>query len=159
MLNLQNLYSVAESLDGLRYNFVTDSGVEYSAYFICMNSYGNMLNNTYMFNFERLHNIKTKSDPKIKHTICSILLSFFSNHNNAIIYICDSSDEREEMRNRVFSRWYKDMEIVNVERFNISTKTDYYKVFASLFICKDNPEIDSIVVAFKEIIQDISIIE
>ena len=55
--------------------------------------------------------IANKDDENIAKTICSILMEFFSNHENVIIFICDSTDKRERQRNIIFNKWFHHFDI------------------------------------------------
>jgi hypothetical protein len=53
--------------------------------------------------------IKPKKDERIPVTVAAIFYSFYKElPNDVVIYICDSSDRKERIRERLFNSWYYD---------------------------------------------------
>ncbi len=72
-----------------------------------------------------------------------------------ILYICDMSDGKQAIRNRLFSMWYYEYEQRESFTF-LSTKvevesTDYY---ASVLVKNSNPQLEDIKVAFNSFIEN-----
>ncbi|MDC7195753.1 DUF6169 family protein, partial [Phocaeicola vulgatus] len=70
-------------------------------------------------------------------------------------YICDMSDGKQAIRNRLFSMWYYEYEQRESFTF-LSTKvevesTDYY---ASVLVKNSNPQLEDIKVAFNSFIEN-----
>lgn len=103
------------------FTFITDSGV---TYILELSTYelGNpFFKNLYSLSFYPVTNInkinKPIDDVKIKTTILNILTEFLENNQQGIIqYICDSSDNRQNSRNRLFNKWFN--EVDNRESYN-----------------------------------------
>lgn len=88
------------------YSFYTDAGVKYSAYF---REYAMDFYYLYEFGFYRNQEGRFSLDRRIKETIKLILLDFWKNHDNIILFVCDSMDGRSLSRQRLFNRWYSEM--------------------------------------------------
>lgn len=98
------------------------------------------------------HSVK---DPLVRETIWVILETFFLENNPVILYICDMSDGKQAIRNRLFSMWYYEYEQQESFTF-LSTKvevesTDYY---ASVLVKNSNPQLEDIKVAFNSFIEN-----
>jgi hypothetical protein len=46
------------------------------------------------------------ADPLIEPTIARIFQDFFARRGVVVVYICDSSDNRQAVRHRMFNRWF-----------------------------------------------------
>lgn len=144
-LNLQPLYPIHQQ-DESGYMFITDSGVEYTAYFIDISdSFGER--NVYSFSFEAKG--KSAKDERIRNSIISILSKFFQNELNVMLMVCDSKDRREEARFKLFQRWYTGIPQDEIEKIDIFAKQEDYNICSSLFISRKHPRNEQI----KEIFQ------
>ncbi|QDK79235.1 hypothetical protein EXU85_11710 [Spirosoma sp. KCTC 42546] len=90
-------------------------------------------------------------DPLTEDTIRAIFTDFFCSLDHVIVYICDSSDGREQARFRKFTSWYyKDMDAMPADLFKmdaylpdgdrttilsgiLSTRHPYFSQFVELF--------------------------
>lgn len=95
-------------------------------------------------------------DTKIPYTIASIFIDFFKKDNQqAIVYICDSSDIRQEVRRRKFNQWvelFKGDDFVKVDTEIIESPVITYH--NSIILRADNPRREIIVDVFKELAND-----
>lgn len=85
---------------------------------------------------------------QIRDTIGQIL-SIYLKMNCCIIWLCDNSDEKELLRNRLFNRWYycfTEQEHEKIDRYNIDSR-----IYASLVIRKDNINYIEILRQFDEL--------
>lgn len=88
------------------------------------------------------------ADPLTEPTIRAIFYDFFRSIEHVIIYICDSSDGRQEARFRKFTSWYykniavdlfkMDARLPDGDRFTLlsgilSKKNPYFSQFVELF--------------------------
>lgn len=134
--------------------FRTLSGSVYEVGFV--EDYTFMDENAYQFFIIELEGNHSVRDELVKQTIWSIIETFFSENNPIVLYICDMSDGKQAVRNRLFSIWYNEYE--NKENFTfLSTKvevedTDYY---ASIIIKNSNPQIEEIKKSFEKFIQEL----
>ena len=57
---------------------------------------------TYQLVIINTNNKKSPRDSKVKDTIIAIIEDFFSNNENVLLYICETGDSKQSMRNRLF---------------------------------------------------------
>jgi hypothetical protein len=93
-------------------------------------------------------------DPLIPPTIATIFGVFFEQHERVIVYICDTSDERGEARQRKFSSWFNLYKGSYIQ-FNdsvIDEKGEIY--YVSLIIKRNNPYRLRLMLAFNELVTE-----
>ncbi len=91
---------------------------------------------------------RVPADPLTEPTIRAIFYDFFRSKEHVIVYICDSSDGRQEARFRKFTNWYykniavdlfkMDARLPDGDRFTLlsgilSKKHPYFSQFVELF--------------------------
>ncbi|MDO4181904.1 MAG: DUF6169 family protein, partial [Bacteroidales bacterium] len=64
----------------------------------------------YQFYILEMTGSRFKEDPFVKQTICTIIEVFFEENDLVLLYICDMSDGKQSIRNRLFSKWYHEYE-------------------------------------------------
>ena len=138
----------------LTYSFVTKHGITYHAYFLDCSFYHPALTDVYTFNIEPEENVPHPIDRRIALTIRHILRQFFNNNENAMIMVCDSLDGKELKRARLFSRWFMQYNDGNIQKYDASSATEYYMLYVSLYIHRNNPNIRQIVNAFYELVKN-----
>lgn len=148
-MQFNEIYEVTTNDDRNEYHFTTSLNYQYNVYFLpakedYFSEYPDIPDNIYLFGFSLLNaSVKLMPfDAKVAQTICRILVDFFNNHKNIIIFICDSTDRRERQRYITFSQWF--------HRFNtecLFEKTDKIleydsdnRYYLSLIYRKDNPD-------------------
>ena len=132
----------------LMYEFTTIHGDVYVAYFIDMAVYSPHFNNVYTFNFESRNEVNSPQDERIADTICSIVGTIFEDNKNAVIIICDNTDNREQGRNRLFQQWYSRINNTSICKVDKQYHSEDYDIYSSLLIHADNPDLGNIVEAF-----------
>lgn len=132
------------------YVFITDNEIIYNISFMeDMQIAGCQ---TYQFSIRRLTDISKGHDLKVKSTIIAILESFFSVNHDVLIYICDDSDGREAMRNRLFAKWFKDYDENN--RFTVKTANAIVEgkgFYTAIIVENSHPKLRDIIWEFKEV--------
>lgn len=150
ILNSQNPYELISSDNG--YIFETEHGQRYVLSFLLyplVNENPNYL--AYMFNIEPLNSKKAVKDVRIEMTIRHTFTKFFEENKDVLIVIMDTHDGRHKARKRLFELWYKNANVTYVEKINLSCKTEYVEIEASLFVEKSNPYNETIKTAFAEL--------
>ena len=127
--------------------FETQYGSVYEVGFV--EDYTFMDENAFQFFILESQGKHSVKDPLVRETIWVILETFFLENNPVILYICDMSDGKQAIRNRLFSMWYYEYEQRESFTF-LSTKvevesTDYY---ASVLVKNSNPQLEDIKVTF-----------
>ena len=146
-------YDPTPSEDELSYQFTTDSGDKYTAYFtefFLQNEQGEDIEVT-SFGFERLKATQDgppRFDAKIKATIQYLLLEFFKkNADNAILYICFPGDGMARNRKITFASWFNDLSNDFIKRDSY-TKHAECNFYSSIIVSKNNPQKDNLINAF-----------
>lgn len=97
-----------------------------------------------------LNNRKSPRDAKVKKTILAIIEEFFDKNASALLYICETSDGKQEMRGRLFTYWFDSYEYKL--RFTMHSTTlkdeEGWINFATLIIRNDNPQLRQLVDEF-----------
>lgn len=136
------------------FSFTSKAETSYLCYFIpydyLFSAYPLIAPFIYSFNID-VEKGKSKEQPldeRIGITVSKIIIDFLAKNENAVIYICDSSDYREHIRKRKFENWFKKSDngsIIKIDRKIIIAET---VLFNSLLIHKDNPYKNSFIQAF-----------
>lgn len=92
-------------------------------------------------------------DNQVSDTIAEIFREFFiANSKNVCIYICDSSDNRQDIRRKKFDQWfykYQNDSFIKLDEILVDTNQNRYPV--SMIVLKRNPYIKEIIAAFIEL--------
>jgi hypothetical protein len=142
------------------YVFETKNGIVYEVRFkpspYLLNENANYSNLIYEFVIDVAINLTDKNPPldsNVSDTIAVIFREFFiKNSYNICIYICDSSDGRQDIRRRKFDDWfykYQKESFVKLDEILLDSKQNRYPI--SLVVLKKNPYFKEIVVAFAAI--------
>ncbi|MEN2401137.1 DUF6169 family protein [Flavobacterium sp. MC2016-06] len=93
------------------YHFKTKNDIDYRVAFIIDHTFsavsGIEMNNIYQIIIEKVDDRLEKFDSQVSATVQLIVLSFFGNAQNAMIYICDDTDHKGKKRFDAFERWYR----------------------------------------------------
>lgn len=94
---------------------------------------------------------KNTLSKEIYQTVVVIIEEFFKENDNAILYICDISDNRQTARDRLFSIWfnsYEKKEDFTLERTSVDF--DGTKYHAAMLISNSNPHYKEFLNAFND---------
>lgn len=102
-LNAISPYKVWEEED--KYIFKTDYDVKIG---ISFDKDDTIFTSTsaYWFNIVNLNGINSPNDGKIMPTIWTIVEEFFRENQAVLLYLCDTADEQQASRARLFKRWF-----------------------------------------------------
>lgn len=140
-----------------RYYFKTAFDLEYVVeiinYPIYKNGFEHIEPYIYTLNVVLLTEInnKTPLDPRIGITVAYILGDFFQNEENAIIYVCESLDNRQKARKRKFDEWFNKYKGKKILQINMTAYIEGLEILNSLILHVNNPNFKEIVVAFAEL--------
>ncbi|MBK7883665.1 MAG: hypothetical protein IPJ81_07545 [Chitinophagaceae bacterium] len=106
------------------YEFTTQAGTKYACYFLSyanyFTEYKEIANKIYAFNIDILVKVsKAVIDPRIGYTIVKIIRTFLEGLQNAVVYVCDTSDSQELMRKRKFDAWFRQHDDGTINRLVI----------------------------------------
>lgn len=146
LLNIVSPYKVWKDSDGL--HFITDNGIVYLAEFCEYDI--ELPAPAFWFNLYNLSAKASPNDDKLHKTIVLIIESFFEKNPDILLYMCDSGNNQQEMRSRLFMRWFKKY---GSARYIIRTATiidENESTYIAMIIQKDNPQSDAILKIFDE---------
>ena len=86
---------------------------------------------------------------RIRDTVTAVIYEFFRQNNDILLYICDTADGREAMRNRLFVRWFTEM--ADSARFTIKTahcKVDQQVFYAAIILQRTHIHYDKVIEEF-----------
>lgn len=100
------LFTIKEGED-LLFSFATKHGLEYYVAFRKMDFEKDVFKTLYSIDFWEIYNQKFLKDIAIENTIIEIIFYFFENHPNSLLhYVCDSMDNKQNFRSKLFDKWY-----------------------------------------------------
>lgn len=141
-INGKTPYRVVVSDKG-DYLFATEKGINYTISFSEEFAIGGCMG--YQFSIYNANHVHASYDAKIKETIIAIIEDFFLENQNVLLYICDTSDNREEVRNRLFIRWFKAS--ADPRKYTICTADSIIEgqgFYAAIIVANDNPALEKI---------------
>jgi hypothetical protein len=117
----------------------------------------------YIFEFiiELIYNPLDRNPPLdnlMSDTIAAIMIDFYNKKNKSVcIYICDSSDGRQELRRRKFEDWFNSQNNLKLFKFDEKIVDSQGIVYPlSAILRKDNPFFHEIIDAFIQITAEYS---
>lgn len=152
-INLRSPYKV-EQLDATSFYFTTKEGLHYMVGFAPDYSFAD--DGVYQFYLvEKDHN-HGSHDTAILQTATIIIEEFFRAAPGIMLYICDNSDDRQAVRNRLFIYWFNNYP--NNSQFVLVTEDvmiDQNKYFAGLMLSKTHPQLGEVIQNFHNFIQSL----
>lgn len=135
--------------------FDTDQCVKYEVSFVKDYTLG--IENSYQLCITNIDKKTQPRDAKVRDTVVAIVEEFFKNNELSLLYICDSSDGRQRVRNRIFRIWFEEKATGNLYTLiPASIMVDNEEYFASLILCKSNPLHDEILSIFTNFTDDLA---
>ncbi len=106
-LNLDRLNTVAPYMvipyhD--EYLFRSDYGIEYVVGFKTEDIFNPI--SAYWFDLSNRSQKASPNDAKVRETVICIILEFFNENPDIMLYMCDSANDQQAQRNRLFLRWF-----------------------------------------------------
>lgn len=152
-INLHSPYLVGQPEENdSSFYFTTDFGLKYTISFMLEHSF--VLSGGYQFCINVEEAGRSPGDMKLRQTVFAIIEEFFEvNGSEVMLYLCETGDEKEGLRNRLFIRWFNTYE--HRDLYIIRTaegKLDGVQNFTALFSRKDNPRLEELLDEFEETI-------
>lgn len=149
-INNVSPYKVQPAKTDNFFEFVTDYGVRYSIGF--MPDDGLLSVEAYHFIIANMENKPSPKDEKVRLTVMVCIEEFFARKNNVMLYICETGDGKQAVRNRLFHYWFSQYE--NRSLFTCLTSSvideDDNTNYATLLVRNDNPMLAKIIFEFSE---------
>lgn len=154
-VNASSSYEVSAFNDGC-YQFFTDYGVHCTVEFVLDDSL--LSHETYHLVIVNVNHQKSPSDVKVRDTIIAIIDEFFVENNTTLLYICETGDKKQALRNRLFERWFSTYERKAQYTFVASSLKDEEGIenYTAIIVRNDNPELSAIIAEFTETISLLS---
>lgn len=139
------------------YLFLTDLNITYRIVFDDLSSifqdYPTIHGRVFSYSFYPVnkHSSKQKIDERIKLTIAHSINSFFEKHDNLIVFVCDSSDEREMCRKKLFDKWFKEFNNGLLDKYDGSVEDNEYKITNSLILKSDLHDKEYVIQIFNDL--------
>lgn len=154
-VNASSSYEVSAVNDGC-YQFFTDYGVHCTVEFVLDDSL--LSHETYHLIIVNVNHQKSPSDVKVRDTIIAIIDEFFVENNTTLLYICETGDKKQALRNRLFERWFSTYERKAQYTFVASSLKDEEGIenYTAIIVRNDNPELSAIIAEFTETISLLS---
>lgn len=135
-------------------SFETDFGVMYYAGFDS-DDVSLPDEQVWQFAIVNINNKKSPRDSKVRETIIAIVEDFFMQNNEVMLYICETGDGKQAMRNRLFGYWINHYKTNwNISFWSSSVKDENgVRNYATIIIRNDNPRIQEIARKFADTIQ------
>ena len=154
-LSIQNInatapYEVVMEQYPNTYRFMTMYGVDIAISF----DIDDLLESgeSYQFNITNVNKKKSPSDIKVRDTVITIIDDFFEQNQASLLYICETGDNKQSMRNRLFESWFAYANIDNRYTIMAANINDEEGIdnYAALIVRKDNPNFINIVSEFNQ---------
>jgi hypothetical protein len=155
-VNASSSYEVSAVNDGC-YQFFTDYGVHCTVEFVLDDSL--LSHETYHLVIVNVNHQKSPSDVKVRDTIIAIIDEFFVENNTTLLYICETGDKKQALRNRLFERWFSMYKRKAQYTFVASSLKDEEGIenYTAIIVRNDNPELSAIIAEFTETISLLSL--
>ncbi len=88
-------------------------------------------------------------DKRIAATVVAILQDFLDKKENVVVYVCDSSDNREKVRFHKFNNWFKSYGKGTIIQLRGVIRAGNKDILNAMFIHKDNPLINDFIEAYE----------
>jgi len=104
---------------------------------------------SYWFGVVNRSHISSPNDPKVRATIICVIEEFFRQNPDILLYMCDSADEQQAVRNRLFLRWFNGYE--QQKQYVIRTAMiidEGVETYVAIVLQRSNPQLDAILAQF-----------
>ena len=149
-LNLRSSYSVWSMKKGV-YGFKTDYNVLYKIEFIPDETIWE--DGAYEFAIFNENSKISPNDPKVRQTIFAIIEKFFRLNPVVLLYQCETGDNRQAIRERLFLRWFG--EYSNNDKYYLQVSeiiAEDIANYVALIVQRNNPDFDNIISTFNSFV-------
>ena len=142
-MNLRAPYSLWRVSEGA-YGFKTSSGVLYRIVFTPDNTIWE--EGAYEFCILNENQKSSPNDKRLRQTVFCIIEEFFKENPEILLYQCETGDNRQAMRDRLFLRWFSEYEFSDLYFIKVAEiEVEETMNFAAVIVQKNNPELEQIV--------------
>lgn len=139
-------------LDKEEYIFETDADIVYAVNFQPYEVFPGVP--AYWFGVTNRSGKASPNDIKLRATIICIIEEFFRENPDILLYMCDTADDQQAMRNRLFLRWFNGYEQQKLYAIRTAVvKDEGVENYIALIIQRNHPLFSEIMDVFdKEIL-------
>lgn len=134
------------------YKFLTDYSVQYRIEFVENHNIWED-EKAYEFGILNEKNKNSPNDSKVKETVQCIIEEFFLTNPDILLYQCETGDNRQAMRARLFTKWFNEYD--KHDRFCVKVsvlRNEEVDNYIAIIVQKSNPKLESILHDFDEFI-------
>jgi hypothetical protein len=139
------------------YSFTTGVGCIYHCYFFdfatAFSDFPELAAKVFGFNLELKFKpadlVNIPLDKRIAATVTTIIKAFLHERENAVVYICDNSDNREKARFHKFTNWFKTYNDGSIVQLKGVIRAGDINILNALLIHKDNPLLNDFIEAYE----------
>ena len=152
-INLHSPYKV-ERVETNSFVFETRFGLRYNVGFAEDQSF--LENGVYQFYIVNVDHGHFRQDALVKETIRVVIEAFFAAEPATMLYICDMSDNRQGIRDRLFRHWFSDYIYHGAfTMINESITFDDVTYFASIILPNSHPHYSDIIKTFRDFVKEL----
>ena len=145
-LNVRVPYSVWQ-VNEETYGFKTDFGVLYRIVFTPDQTIWE--DGAYEFGILNENQKSSPSDKQLRETVFGIIEEFFASNPEILLYQCETGDNRQAMRDRLFLRWFSEYEHSDHYFIKVSEIiAEGISNFAAVIVQPENPDLNRIISDF-----------
>lgn len=133
--------------DGDEYTFKTDNDIVYSVDFKEELTFEPIP--AYWFDLTNRSQKASPNDSKVRETVIRIIVEFFRVNPDIMLYMCDSANDQQAQRNRLFLRWFTGAE--QSKMFFIKTAQvvdEGIENFIAIIVPRQHPYLEDIINRF-----------
>ncbi len=134
------------------YRFETDNGILYAVNFEPESMLGGIP--AYWFGLANRSQKASPGDVKIRATVTCIIEEFFRANPDILLYLCDSANDQQAMRSRLFLRWFN--AYAGQQDFYIRSEVvvdEGEENYITLIVQRSHPQLLSIIATFDTVIE------
>jgi Family of unknown function (DUF6169) len=151
-----NPYNYTKASPGY-YLFTTASGAVYRCYFtsyeLFFSDYPLIASKIFGFTLQQLHRPPGKYgvDKRIADTVVTIVRRFLEKKTNAVVYVCDNSDNLHKPRFYKFTQWFLQNDDGNIIQLKGCVVYEGAELYHAMLIHKDNKLKNEFITAFLDL--------
>jgi len=134
------------------YRFETDYGILYAVNFEPESMLGGIP--AYWFGLANRSLTASPGDVKIRATVTCIIEELFRSNPDILLYMCDSANDQQAMRSRLFMRWFN--AYARQQDFYIRTEMvvdEGEENYIALIVQRSHPQLQTIITTFDMVIE------
>ena len=96
------------------------------------------------------------ADPLIEPTVVALFQDFFARRGVVVIYICDSSDDRQAIRHRLFNQWFLRYRHLGFVKLDAELDDPAGRIYTSVLVHRTYPHRVAVLDAFLQLTDEIN---